>query len=330
MELDDFEVRAIPVPVRVAPIEMRETGAPLEIEGRFAASRAVLLKAPSAGVVEGLRVTLGDTVEEGETLCTIGLEASRQRVLAAEASVHQLRAQVAEREDLLLSARERGEPLDKLAQLERRVRAIEHKLEHEKLQKQRLESMMTTLHVRAPFSARVSSVNAAPGGSIMSGSSMLELVQVDPIVLVLEVPTWLASRLEKNAEVRVRTPSDEAVREGVVARWAPTAVDDVRRLLVEVDNADGRIAAGERAVAELPAGERTGFFVPRSALHEEKKGHSLRLVEHGKVRVRHVRVVGGTEREAEVAGHLRGAHLVVLDAERPLGDETEVVIQGDH
>ena len=149
-------------------------------------------------------------------------------------------------------------------------------------------------------------------------------------MLVLEVPTWLASRLEKNAEVRVRTPSDEAVREGVVARWAPTAVDDVRRLLVEVGNADGRIAAGERAVAELPAGERTGFFVPRSALHEEKKGHSLRLVEHGKVRVRHVRVVGGTEREAEVAGHLRGAHLVVLDAERPLGDETEVVIQGDH
>lgn len=330
MDLDDLELRVSPVPVRVVPLSKRATDAPLEIEGRFAASRAVLIKAPSSGVVDGLRVTLGDAVEAGETICTIGLEMARQRGLATDASIAQLQAQLAEREDLLLAAQQRDEPPPKLAQFENKVRAIEHKLAHERLQKQRHDVMMDTLRVVAPFGGRVSSVSASPGGTIMSGNPLLELVEVDPIVLVLEVPTWVASKLSKGDDVRVRAPSDETLRTGRVARWAPTALDDVRRLLVEVDNADGRIAAGERAVAELSVGERSAWFAPRAALHEEKKGHSLQLVLHGKVLVRNVRVFGGDDREVEVAGSLSSSHLVVLDAERPLKEETEVVIRGDH
>lgn len=330
MDLDDFELRPSPVPVRVVPLERRDTDAPLRVEGRFAAARAVLIKSPSSGVVEGLGVSLGDTVRAGQRLCAIGAKMAEQRRLATKATIEQLEAQRAEREDALLQAKNRDERPERLASFEHKVRAVEHKLAQERLQLERHEVLRETLEVNAPFSGRVSSVNAAPGGTVMSGNPLLELVEVDPIVLVLEVPTWVASRCGKGDAVRVETPSDPEPRTGRVARWAPTAADAVRRLLVEVDNPDGRIAAGERAAAAIDVGERRAWFAPRAALHHEEKATKLQLVEHSKVLERTVRVFGGDEREVEVAGALSPTQLVVLDAERPLKESTEVVIRGDH
>lgn len=330
MDADDLELLSVPVGVRVTPLERRSTTAPLAIAGRFAASRAALIKAPASGRVEGLRITLGDLVEEGEPLCTIGLEDARQRLLSAEASVHQHEAQLAEREDQLWAARQRDEPREKLAAFELKLRAAQHKLEHERLVKERLAATVGAHSVYAPFSARVASLSAAPGGSVMIGAPLLELVAVNPIVLVLEVPTWVASRLGVGDAVRVRAASHEDPCMGRVARWAPTAIDDLRRLLIDVDNDDGRIAAGERATAELAVGERAAFFAPREAVHEAKGVQSLKLVSHGKVRVLPVRVVGGDERDAELAGAVSASQLVILEADRPVKEDTEVRVRFDH
>lgn len=330
MDLDELELIRSPVPVRVVPLERRVTDAPLEVEGRFAASRAVLVKAPTSGVVEGLDLHLGDPVERGQLLCTIGETMARQRAISSEASAEQLEAQLAEREDALQQAKNRGEPPERLASFENKVRAVEHKLAHERLQRKRHELLLDSLQVRAPFSGRVSSVSAAPGGSIMSGNALFELVEVDPIVLVVEVPTWVAGRLAQSDELTVKAPSDPEPRRGRVARWAPTASDGVRRLLVDVDNPDGRLPAGERAVARLDVGEREAWFAPRAALHHHDKRTKLQLVEHSKVLERTVRVVGGDDRLAEVAGSLDASQLVVLHSDRPLEESTEVVIRGDH
>lgn len=330
LDLHEPELRPAPVPVRVVPLQRRLTDAPVEAEGRFAASRAVLLKSQSSGVVEGLEVGLGDPVHKGQVICTVGAQMADQRVLATRATIAQLEAQLAEREDAMLQARRRGEDPDRLASFEHKLRAVEHKLMHERLQLERQTILRSSLEVHAPFSARVASVSAASGGSIMSGHPIVELVEVDPILLVLDVPTWVASRCATGDEVRVRTTSHTELRIGRIARWAPTALDTVRRILVEVDNADGRIAAGESACAELDVGERLAYFAPRAALHHLEKGIKLQLVEHSKVLERIVRVLGGNEQEVEVSGVLSPSQLVVLDADRPLTEATEVVIRGDH
>lgn len=330
MDSDDELFPPAPVPVRVVPLAQRTTDAPLEVEGRFAASRAVLLKAPTSGVVAGLGVSLGDRVEAGQRLCTIGADAQRQRALANESHIELLKAQIAEREDVLAQVAARPDNPERVKSHEAKLRAAQHKLAQEQVQRKRHALLAELVVLEAPFAGFVAAVNAANGGSVMHGHGVVEIVESDPVVLVVQVPTWVRRRCGPGTEVEVQASADEARRRGVVARWAPTASDHVRRLLVEVDNRDGRIAAGERGVALLPVGEREAFFAPRGAVRHADKKKQLQLVEHNRVLVRDVQVFGAVEREVEVAGELSDGHLVVMHADRPLAESTAVVIRGDH
>lgn len=331
MDPDDLERPYIPpIGVRVVPLERRTTSAPLCVPGRFAASRAVQLKAPTSGRVEGLELSLGDSVSRGDLICTIGAAAQRQRALASEAQLHLLEAQVVEREDALAQAVARDEKGERIASLDAKLRAARHRVEQEKAQRSRHAVLAEVVEVQAPFDARVAAVSVASGGSVVSGHLLVELVELDPAVLVLEVPTWVAARVRNGDPVEVRADSDLEPRVGRVSRWAPTVSDGLRRLLVDVDNADGRVAAGELGEAKLSVGERDAFFAPRAALQREEEVVRLRLVEHSRVKIRDVRVLGGDEHEAEVAGALSSSQLVVLHAERPLVEASEVVIRGDH
>lgn len=330
MDIEDIDIAPAPVPVRVVPITTRKTSEPLEVEGRFAASRAVLIKSPTSGVVEELTVSLGDRVEAGQLLCTVGASAAKQRALATESTIAMLESQIAEREDALEQAKARPDNPQRIKSQEAKLRASQHKLAQEKIQRERHALVAKLVEVRARFEGFVAAVNAANGGSVMHGHALIEIVEADPVVFVVDVPTWVRSRCHKGTEVEVVSRSDESPRRGVIARWAPTASDGVRRLLVDVDNADGRIAAGERGAVFLPVGEREAFFAPRHALLHKDKKIQLQLVEHNRVLVRNVRVFGGGEREVEVAGQLDDGHLVVLHSDRPLSESTAVVIRGDH
>jgi RND family efflux transporter MFP subunit len=327
---DAPEPRPAPIGVRVVPLERRRTSRPLRIEGRIAASRAVQIKALTAGVVRDLDAQLGSQMAEGDRICTVGADAHEQRVLACEAQLLLLEAQLEERRDVLAQARARPEPADRIASLESKVRAAEHRVAQERVNQRRHALAAQVVDLRAPFGARVAAVSAARGASVAAGQPLVELVEIDPAILVLEVPTWVAARCREGTEVVVHADSDEAPRKGRVSRWAPTAADGVRRLLVEVPNADGAIAAGEGAVAELDVGARDAFFAPRAALVAADKAVCLQLVEHSVARIQRVRVLGGDEDEVEVAGKLSASQLVVLYAERRLEESSEVVIRGDH
>ena len=63
MDADEHEFQQPPIGVRVVPLQRRTTSAPLRIEGRIAASRAVQIKAPTSGIVSELSVQLGSRVE---------------------------------------------------------------------------------------------------------------------------------------------------------------------------------------------------------------------------------------------------------------------------
>lgn len=330
MDADDLDFSPSPIGVRVVALERRKTDAPLRIEGRIAASRAVQLKAPTSGIVRDLSVQLGSRVAAGDLLCTIGAEAQEQRTLASEAQLHLLEAQVEERRDALAQSRARPEPPDRIASFESKLRTAEHRLEHERVNRLRHEKAADLVRILAPFDARVAAVSAAPGATLVSGHLLIELVEIDPAIVVLEVPTWVAARCREGAEVRIQADSDGAPRVGRVTRWAPTASDGARRLLIEVPNPDGMLAAGEGVVAALDVGERQAFFAPRAALVQADKAVCLQLVEHSVARIQRVRVVGGDDDEVEVAGKLDGSPLVVLHAERQLKERSEVVIRGDH
>jgi RND family efflux transporter MFP subunit len=326
---DELPLRSAPVPVRVVPVIRRRVTHPMRLEGRFHAARRVLLKAPGSGRVEGFDLRVGDGVDAGSALGSIGLAAVRQRVLASRATIHQLEAALAEREDALGLARGRGEPSERLASFERKVVMARSKLAQERLNAERHTQAETLSVVRAPFDARVVQVMATSGGILMSGQPLCELAAVDPLVLAVPAPTELAARCRPGREVEVETAA--GVRVGTLARWSPTAEDMVRTLEIDVPNPEGTFAAGEPAVARLDPGPRDVLVVPRDATRVDDDGATrLLVVEHGQVRLRPVREVGGDADVAEVAGRVRAGQLVVLHAEGPLEDRNSVVLRGDH
>ncbi|MGE0791372.1 MAG: efflux RND transporter periplasmic adaptor subunit [Sandaracinaceae bacterium] len=325
--IDDDDVPRAPVPVRVVPLSARTTSEPLAVEGRFAASRAVAIKAPSSGVVEELTVSLGDRVEPGQLLLRIGALAARQRALATESAIELLEAQLAEGDEAMAVVSARPDNPERIKTQEAKLRVLRHKLAQEKIQRERHVLLAELVDVNAPFGGFIAAVNAANGGTIMHGHALIELVEADPVVLVVDVPTWVRNRCEIGSRVDVQL--GDVVREGVVSRWSPTANDGVRRMLIDVPNVDSRIAAGERGTALLPVGEREAFFAPRHALRHHDKQIQLHLVEHNRVLVRPVRVYGAGE-VVEVAGQLSASQLVIMHADRPLADASTDVILGDH
>lgn len=322
---DDDDLRPSPIVVRVASVIARETDAPLRVEGVFTAGRAVQIKAAVSGVVEGLELRLGELALRGQVLGTVGADVAHQRALAMQANVHQLASQLAERDEALMQAKARAEPEDRLAIFEARVHGARERLEQEKVSLRKQALVEASAVVRAPFAGRVTAVHVAPGATVVTGAVLVEIAEVDPLVLVAEVPAWLAARAQVRAEVGVEV--DGEPRSGVLARWSPTASDALRRIEIDVPNPDGRLAAGQRALASIDAGTRTALYVPRDALREER---TVLVVEHEQARPRRVHVVGGGGDELEVAGALSAGELVVLEAERALGDKLPVVVRFDH
>jgi len=254
VDAEEIDAQLTPIGVRVVPLTWRKTTEPLRIDGRFAASRAVQIKAPTSGLVDQLALSLGDRIDEGALICSIGALAHEQRGLASEAQLHLLQAQLEERKEAVGIARARGESPDRMESFESKLRASEHRVLQEEIQAKRHVVLSQAIEIRAPFDARVSAVNVASGATIVTGSPVVELVEIDPAVLVLEVPTWVASKCPVGTTIAVLADSHLGALEGRVSRWAPTASDGVRRVLVDVDNPEGMLAAGELGVAIVDVG----------------------------------------------------------------------------
>lgn len=331
MDRDDLEWFPHPVPVRVVPVTVHTTRTPVALEGMFRARDRVTLKAPASGPVERLARAVGDAAEAGEALFQVGRSAAENRRLGGDAGVHQLRAQLADREDGLSAARARGESAAHIASLERKRIAVKERLQQEMINRERYLRLEAATTVKAPFSGRVIERWVSNGSTVMQGANILELAAVDPLELVVAAPVWLTRHCRRGAEVEVRSASTVEATRGRVKAWAPTADDEVRRLFIEVENPDGLYALGQSAMAHVALGEREGLFVPAGAVQGQPDAPALHLVEHGRVRLCPVQVLGGFRSRLEVyARRLLPEQLVVLSAERALNEKSEVLIQGDH
>lgn len=245
------EVAALVVPVRESTLSMT-------VVGRVAAVPV----ADGAAVAEGdLLVELERRVEELDAerrrlvhANTAELDAARARVaqLAAElegtrrlfASTGSVSREELERKDLELQTA-RAE-LDQLA-LREEIEALDHALALEQVRRREL---------RAPHAGRAVEVLAEVGETVEPRQPLVRLVDASRVHVVANVEAAAAFRLDPARPLRVRVPTadGDVEREGRVEYLAPVvdAASGLRKVRVEVDNADGRIVPGVQAVLILP------------------------------------------------------------------------------
>ena len=261
-----------PFRVTVMRAELVAHSPSLVLSGRTEADHKVNITARTGGVLTQLPIKRGQHVNKGEIVAVLSDEAREAQVQQAQALLDQRKAELDAKRTLI----EKGSlPRLDLVNLEAQYKAAAAALATAKAERDRGV-------VRAPWAGVITDVPAEVGGAAfsMAGKEIATLVDLDPMLAVVEVSERKLSGIKVGEHAEVRLITGQTVK-GRVRYVSKVASPTTRtyRVEVEVANPDGKIPDGitcevSLALAPVPAAE-----VPRSALTISSDGDiGLRIV----------------------------------------------------
>ncbi|MBX3322542.1 MAG: efflux RND transporter periplasmic adaptor subunit [Phycisphaeraceae bacterium] len=282
-----------PATVRVAEVTRDVVEQRRQVTGEVRAHRQSLLASQEPGLVEELSVDIGDAVEAGAVIARLQRTRMDLELREAQSRVASTQATVAEREALVAQAqrdlvrvrevlaRESG-AAPELDRAESAAAAEEARLAQARAQQQieearveLIEQRLDDLTIRAPFKGRVVARRTEIGQWIREGDAVVELIEVDPIDIWLDVPEGLVQFASRAETIAVHVPALGVDVEARVIATVPQG--DARSRLfpvrLEVSNADGLIKPGMSATGLVPMGQRAPtLLVPKDALLKGETG----------------------------------------------------------
>ncbi len=205
------------------------------LNGRTEADRTVRVAAETAARVVELPRRKGERVEAGDILARLD---QRDR----EAALAEARASLAQRDLDYEAARQLGE---RGFQAETRVAEARAALEVARYHLRRAEVELAHTEIVAPFAGVLEALPVELGSFVDIGETLAEIVDLDPILVVTDVPEARVQALEVGDAAEIRLVGG-ARREGRVRFVARQANDRTRTFRVEVavPNPDATIPAG--------------------------------------------------------------------------------------
>jgi RND family efflux transporter MFP subunit len=127
---------------------------------------------------------------------------------------------------------------------------------------------LTDTVLYAPMSGVIQEKKASVGEYLAAGAPVVDIVQIDPLRLRVEVPEREAYNIGPGQSVRVTVEGDADAYLGFVKRLSPTISEQNRVLAVEADvRNSGRLRPGAFVKAEIITNQTaTAATVPTSAL----------------------------------------------------------------
>ncbi len=226
----------------------------------------IKLASADAGIVDQVKVKLGDTVQQGELLFELDmsvLEASRRLAQAKAQSTARLKAAEAEYEsktkryqqliDLLKENAGSPEEVERAktqSEIARQgVEAILEETEQFVLETKRIESQIERRRARSPINGVVIEIRKKPGEYVSSNDPQLAtIVQLNLLRVVFHLPTESAVRIHRGDAVRVLLTETNQMADARVEYVAPTTSADSGRVRLEVriDNQQRQYRSGVR------------------------------------------------------------------------------------
>jgi RND family efflux transporter MFP subunit len=186
--------------------------------------------------------------------------------------------------------------------------------------------------VRAPFSGTVQARLVSPGEFLASGAPVLQLVQIDPLRLRLEVPEREASAIRSGQLVQLTVEGDTNTYQGTLVRISPALDERTRVLIVEADvPGHGALRPGLFARAHIliqkndrslsvPAGSLI-VFAGIEKVVVVREGHAVeKSVTTGRREAGCVEILGGLNQGDMVVlnpGNLRSGQPVTVQTDTP-------------
>ena len=242
----------------------------VELRGRTAAARVVEVRSETSGAVDQAPAAEGSVVRKGAVLCRLAVE-------ARQASLDQARAALKSRQ---LQQQASAELARKGFRSPTQLLSDQANLDAAQAAVRQAEIALEQVNIRAPF-AGVFDQRAAEVGSYLSpGQACGTLIELDPLLVIGDVPETDAPRLRVGAAAKARLISGETLS-GRVRYVARDADPQTRTYRVEISVPNPKLAvrAGLSAQVSVSAGSGPAHLTPVSALV---------LNEDGRQGVRHV------------------------------------------
>jgi multidrug efflux system membrane fusion protein len=205
------------------------------LNGRTEANRTVLIAAETSGRVVELLKEKGQRVAAGEVLARLDRRDREAAVLEAQASLEQRMIEY----EAASRLGERG------FQAQTRVAEAKAALELARYNLRRAEVALSHTEITAPFGGALEEQPVELGSFVDIGDPLARIVDLDPIIVVTDVPEASIHHLSvgETAEIRLVDGSHHEGRVRFVARQAKEQTRTFR-VEIEVPNPDAAVPAG--------------------------------------------------------------------------------------
>lgn len=245
------------ISVAVMPSVAQDVQLVLAAEGQSEPDRVSRIQAEAPGEVISVSAERGSFVEAGQEL-------GRLDSVTVTAQVTQARTQLEQ------AARD----LENALALQERGVATEDRVTQARAAKAAAEAAMTAAQeqlentiIRAPFAGRLNDLTLDVGEFVDNGDIVAEVLDNDPLTVVIQVPQQALARIETGQMAQVQFITGEE-RLGRVSFIGGNADQQTRTFRVEVtvDNPQSVMPAGLSARVILPTGSARGHFISPAIL----------------------------------------------------------------
>ncbi len=249
------------VQVQMTPEVQRQVA--VIMRGRTEATRAVQVRSETAGLVAATPAQEGAFVKAGQVLCRLSVD-------ARQASLDQAKAMLKMRE---LQRQAASQLAEKGYRSPTQVLESQANLDSAQAQVRAAQIALEQVNIKAPFSGVFDKRDAEVGAYLGPGQSCGTMIELDPLLVVGDVPETEAAKLRVGAPATAKLVSGQVLN-GRVRYVAHDADPQTRTYHVEVSvpNRGAAIRSGLSAELRIGAGVGASHLVPVSALVLDSAG----------------------------------------------------------
>lgn len=233
------------------------------VRGRTESARTVTVRSETAGVVAQVPAKEGSFVRQGAVLCRLSVD-------ARQASLDQARALLRSRQLQFQAAKDLAQ---KGYRSQTQVLEAQAALDGAQATVRQAEVALNQVNIRAPFSGVFDKRDAEIGTYLAPGQPCGTMIELNPLLVVGDVPETEAAKLRVGAPANARLVSGEMLN-GRVRYVAHDAEPQTRTYHVEVAIANPSMAVRSGLSAEVRVGVGAGpaHLIPVSALVLDSAG----------------------------------------------------------
>ena len=233
------------------------------IRGRTQATRTVVIRSETAGVVAAAPVLQGTYVKQGQVLCRIAVDARQAALDQARAALKSAQLTQQQNEELAKKGfRSPTQVLQGQANLDASSAAV-----------RAAEIALAQVNIKAPFTGVFDHRDAEVGTYMAPGQPCGTMIEIDPLLVVGDVPETQAASMKVGAPATARLVSGETLSGHI--RYVSRDADPQTRtyhLEMTLPNPKLNVRSGLSAELHVGAGSGPAHLVPVSALVLDSAG----------------------------------------------------------